>query len=162
MRYFGTLTLALGMFLLAAPHARSQSKSPDDRNSTIVIVLKDGQRRSFPMSEIERIEFTTPAVQASNVGQGRFLGKWKVGDGMGGHFYITLERDGIAYKTLNSPHGTWAVVGGEAQITWEDGWRDAIRKVGDRYQKVAFSPGTTFSDTPNHTASAESVDRSPI
>ena len=162
MRYLGTLAAALGLIVLAAPQTRSQAKLPDDRNSTMVIILKDGQRRSFPMSEVERIEFTTPALQSSTAGQGRFLGKWKVGNGIGGYFFITLERNGVAWKTLNAPHGTWAVVDGEAQITWEDGWRDAIRKVGDKYQKVAYSPGTTFSDPPNHTASAESVDRAPL
>ena len=161
MRYLG-LALIVGMVVLALPYAQSQSKSSDARNSMLVIVLKDGQRRSFPMSDIERIEFATPATEASNVGQGRFLGKWRVGDGMGGFFEITLERDGIARKTLNAPHGTWVVADGEAQITWEDGWRDAIRKVGHSYQKVAYKPGTTFSDPPDHTASAESVERSPI
>jgi hypothetical protein len=160
MRYIRSLALIVGMFVLALPHAQSQSKSTDARNSTLVIVLKDGQRRSFPMAEVERIEFATPATET--VGQGRFLGKWRVGDGMGGFFYIVLERDGIARKTLNSPHGTWLVADGEAQITWEDGWRDAIRKVGNSYQKVAYRPGSTFSDPPDHTASAEGVERGPI
>ena len=162
MRYLRSLAFILGMFVLALPHAQSQSKSTNTRNSTLVIVLKDGQRRSFPMSDVERIEFSTPATEASNVGQGRFLGKWRVGNGIGGFFYIILERDGIARKTFNAPHGTWVVADGEAQITWEDGWRDAIRKVGNSYEKVAYRPGSTFSDPPDHTASAEGVERSPI
>jgi hypothetical protein len=163
MRHLGTLAVTVGILVLAAPHARSESKLTlaDERSSAIVIILKDGQQRSFPMSEVERIEFATPSTHAS-AGQGRFLGKWRVGDGMGGHFYITLERDGMARKTMASPHGRWEVVDGEAQVTWEDGWRDAIRKAGSRYEKAAYSPGTTFADQPNHVASAESVDRNPI
>ena len=58
-------------------------------------------------------------MHASTAGQGRFLGKWKVGNGLGGFFYITLERDGIARKTFGSPHGTWVVVDEEARITWD-------------------------------------------
>jgi hypothetical protein len=47
------------------------------------------------------------------------------------------------------------MVDGEARITWDDGWRDAIRKAGDGYDKAAFEPGKTFSDSPSNVASAK-------
>jgi len=46
------------------------------------------------------------------------------------------------------------VVGGEAHINWDDGWHDAIRKVGNKYQKVAFPPGSSFSGTPSNVTDA--------
>ena len=48
----------------------------------------------------------------------------------------------------------WTVVGGEAHINWDDGWHDAIRRVGNKYQKVAFSPGSSFSGRPSNVTDA--------
>ena len=99
---------------------------------------------------------------ASSAGQGRFLGEWKVGDCAGAYFTITLERDGIARKTIGAPHGTWSVVDGEARITWEDGNRDTIRKAGDTYEKAWYAPDRSYAEQASCTASAESLDRKPI
>jgi hypothetical protein len=129
--------------------------APDD-SGTIVIVLKNGTQQSFNLSDVARIEFNTSSGTAMIRGRARFLGDWTVGDGAGGKFTITLKPDSSAHKTVGDRHdGTWTVVNGEAQITWDDGWRDAIRKVGAKFQKAAYSPGTTFSDKPNNVADAE-------
>ena len=77
---------------------------------------------------------------------------------MGGTFLITLYRGGEAKKTYGSGHGTWTATDGEARITWDDGWRDAIRKAGDGYEKAAFEPGKTFSDAPSNVAEAKSTE----
>ena len=139
-------------FVVGSPVAKAAS--PDDRNS-IVIIFKDGHQQSFPVADVARIEFTSPASIAAVSLPARFVGKWKVGDGAGGSFVITLQRNGEASKTTGGPHGTWTVVDGEARITWDDGWRDAIRKAGDGYDKAAFEPGKTFSDSPSNVASAK-------
>lgn len=139
-------------FIGGSPNAKAAS--PDDHNS-IVIVFKDGHQQTFPVADVARIEFTSPVSIAAGSLPARFVGKWKVGDGGGGSFLITLQRNGEANKTIGSPHGTWAVVDGEARITWDDGWRDAIRKAGDGYDKAAFEPGKTFSDSPSNVASAK-------
>ena len=57
---------------------------------------------------------------------------------MAGHFFITLDDDGTARKTLGASHGTWTLVDGEARISWDDGWHDVIRKVGGKHEKVAY------------------------
>jgi len=49
-------------------------------------------------------------------------------------------------------------VDNEARISWDDGWHDAIRKVGSRYEKVAFSPGKSFTSDPDNVTKAENVD----
>ena len=88
-----------------------------------------------------------------------FTGKWEVGLGAGNEtFYITLEKGGKATKTHGSPNGRWTVFGDEARITWDDGWRDVIRRAGNHWEKAAFAPGKTFSDQPDNIAGATRTD----
>jgi hypothetical protein len=54
------------------------------------------------------------------------------------------------------------VVDGEARIAWDDGWHDAIRKVGTKHEKVAFEPGKTFSDEPSNITDAVNTSPEPI
>jgi len=149
--------LTLGAIVLATATAQLKATpaAPDDAG-TIVIVLKNGKEQSFSLADVARIEFNTANGGTTVRGRARFLGDWTVGDGAGGKFTITLKPDGSAQKSMGDRRdGTWTVVDGEARITWEDGWHDAIRKVGAKFQKAAYSPGTTFSDKPNNVADAE-------
>ena len=146
--------LTLASIGLAVPAA-------SDEQNALVIIFKDGRQQTFSMAEVARIEFRTPG-NGSLAGRGRFLGKWRVGDGAGGHFFITLEPSGVASKTQGASHGTWTMVNGEARISWDDGWHDAIRRVGDKYEKAAFEPGKTFSDSPSNVAAAENTSPQPM
>jgi hypothetical protein len=154
----------LGIFILPAV-AAPKSNSARSATDSIVIVFKDGHQQSFSMADIARIEFNTPTSPASaSVGINRFLGKWTVGEGRGmnSNFTIDLKRNGVAEKSLGSTHGSWIVVDGEARITWDDGWRDVIRRVGERYEKVAHAPGTTFVDQSDNITDARREDAGPI
>ena len=153
------LTLVVALASLAAM-GRAQKKNTYSKPSqdSVVITFKDGYTQRYPVADVSRIEFESASDESANSSPGHFLGKWKVGDGMGGTFFITLKRDGQAYKTLGHDYGKWQVFGDEARITWDDGWRDVIRKAGNRYEKVAYHPGKTFSDTPDHIADAISTD----
>ena len=95
-------------------------------------------------------------------GRNHFVGKWQVGEGNGSTFYITLERDGKARKSLGPPHGTWTVVDGEARISWDDGWHDVIRKVGATHEKRAYEPGRSFDDSPSNLTAAKNLEARPI
>lgn len=144
-----TLT-AGGAFMLRA----------EEPEGSIVIILKDGGRQSFRLSDVARIEFerTKPTASADNV---RFAGRWKVGvgGGMPGTFDIILRPDGTAHKTIDSGgDGTWVVVDNEARVTWKDGWHDVIRKHGNKYQKVAYSPGASLDTPSTNVATAEYQD----
>ena len=77
---------------------------------------------------------------------------------MGGHFFITLDPSGDAKKTMGAAHGTWTVVGNEARINWDDGWHDAIRKVGRTYEKFAFAPEKSFNDSPSNVTDAQNLE----
>lgn len=88
-----------------------------------------------------------------------FVGRWEVGLGVGKEtFFITLDRDGKATKTHGSPNGKWVVKGDEAQITWEDGWHDVIRRAGNHWEKAAYAPGKSFSDAPDNITSATNTE----
>jgi hypothetical protein len=135
--------------------ARIEMKNP------AMVVFKDG-RKSLPAAEVSRIEFETSAAGAVMPGRAHFLGKWEVGEGNGGKFLITLEEDGQARKSIGESHGTWTVVNGEARIAWDDGWHDAIRRVGTKHEKVAFEPGKSFDDEPSNVTSAMNTKPNPI
>jgi len=147
----------LGMLVLGVPLVTPRpGPAPNGNQDSITIVFKDGHQQSFRLADIARIDFEPSVGSVRAAGRAHFTGEWKVGVGdfTGSTFVITLEPDGQARKTLGSAHGIWTVVGGEAHINWDDGWHDAIRKVGNKYQKVAFSPGSSFSGTPSNVTDA--------
>jgi hypothetical protein len=168
MKMVGLTGLAAAMLLLAVPSGFGKT-APKTASGSIVIVFKDGHRQSYNLSEIERVEFsgTLPASEANASseplpGRGHYLGKWEVGDGSGNNFFITLREDGTALRSMGDMRGKWAYVDGEARVTWEDGAQDAIRKVGSRYMKFAYSAGKSFSDDPDNTAGARNTTPKPI
>ena len=133
-----------------------------DFRSGLTVVFKNGRQQSFPLSDISRIEFNSESSEPQ-FGRNYFLGKWEVGVGPGGgKFFITLEPNGQAKKTIGSTHGTWAFVNGEARISWDDRWHDAIRKVGSKHQKFAYEPGKDFSDPPSNVTDARNTTAEPI
>ena len=156
---------------LAVPVGFAKTPVPASKGSgMIVIVFKDGHRQSYNLSDVLRVEFPSPGepvAAATPTGtllpsRAHFLGKWKAGDGSGGTFYITLEDNGDAKKSIGEAHGRWVYVDGEARVSWEDGWQDAIRKVGSKYQKYAYSSGKSFTDTPDNVTAAQNTMPHPI
>ncbi len=171
MRMFARLSgvatlLCLAVSLSYAAPPTGQKPAP----GTIVIVFKDGHRQTFNLSDIDRVEFggsggvgvsgdvSSPGMPS----RGHFLGKWEVGDGSGGTFYITLYDDGHAWRSLREVRGHWVYVDGEARITWDDGAQDAIRKVGSQFQKFAYSSGKLFTDDPDNVTAARNTTPHPI
>jgi hypothetical protein len=177
---------AVLMLASATGFAKTDAVAANDQES-IVLVFKDGHRKNLDMADVARIEFKTPVtlvfkdgrqqtVPAADIARiefrasvgvtaadrARFVGKWELGQGDGSNFYATLEADGEARKSTGSSHGTWTVVDGEARISWDDGWHDAIRKVGSKYEKFAYEPGKSFDDTPSNVTAARNTQSKPI
>lgn len=155
---------ALALFLVPVAFAAPPAKPAP---GSMVIVFKDGHRQSFNLAEIERVEFPVagePATASSGAGPSRshYVGKWEVGDGQGNNFYITLWENGDAYRSLGNVHGKWTYADGEARATWNDGNKDAIRRVGSGYQKAAYGPAKSFSDNPDNVANAVNTAHKPI
>ena len=171
MRKIVSIAALAAMFCLAVPsvfasrHAASKSVA-----GTIVIVFKDGHRQSFNLSDIARVEFPAAANAAVETGavnshlpsRNHFVGRWEVGDGSGHKFFITLEGNGDAWRSLRHVHGKWVYVDGEARIYWDDAAQDAIRKEGSGYQKFAYGSGKSFTDTPDNVTSARNTSPHPI
>ncbi len=156
------LCLAVPSSFAGAPAASKGSPA------TIVIVFKDGHRQSFNLADVSRVEFPNSPeavgelVPPSSAIPRHMLGKWEVGDGNGNNFFITLYDNGDAKRSQGNMRGKWVYVDGEAQVTWDDGWRDAIRRVGSDFEKRAFSSGKTFSDDPDNVAPAHNTTPHPI
>jgi hypothetical protein len=182
MRALTRATGISGIVLLACAIA---SSAPADDHASIVITYKDGHHQTLAtaeiaridlkaaaiiykdghrekVAEIDRIEFGESGLGAGLPGRNHFVGKWRVGEGNGDHFYITLEPSGEAKKSIGEEHGTWTLVDGEAHVAWDDGWHDAIRKVGNKHEKLAYEPGKTFGDAPSNVTNAESTEVKPI
>ncbi len=164
------LVFVLG-FAVEGGYAGAVPVSADD-GGAVVIVFKDGHRQSIPASTITAMEFKSAAGVVTPIavpalvapGKGVFAGKWLVGQGndTSSTFYITLEESGVARKSIGEAHGTWVYVNGEAQVSWDDGWHDAIRRVGDKYEKFAYGPGHSFTSTPDNVTEARNISPKPI
>jgi len=167
-RLIGVLSVVL-MLGVGVPLAKAASASTD-QGGTVVIVFTDGHKQNIPASAISAMEFKSAAGVVTPIslpavsmpGRGRFLGKWMVGDGNGNSFDVTLEENGQATKSHGEPHGTWVYVDGEARVSWDDGWHDAIRKVGSKYEKFAYAPKKSFSDSPDNVTEALNTSPRPI
>lgn len=159
----GTACLT-GVFWFAVPTL--SAATPAANSGTVVIVFKDGHRQTFNLSEIQSIEFPGGDQAASTNSQSpsrkRFLGKWEVGDGAGATFYISLYDDGEAKRSLGDVRGKWEYVDGEARVTWDDGAQDAIRHVGNRFQKYAYHMGKSFTDDPDNVTAARNTMPNPL
>ncbi len=162
--YFAGMAAALALAIPAIGWAAPQKAAP----GSIVIVFKDGHRQTFNLAEIERVEFPTsgePSAAASSAGlpsRNRYLGSWEVGDGTGSNFEIRLNEDGSAYRSIGNVRGTWVYVDGEARVTWNDGNKDCIRKVGTIYRKFAYSMGKSFTSDPDNETNARNTSAKPI
>lgn len=164
-KLFGLFAVAVLLSALPLP-AQNRAKPSSEQ---IVIVFKDGRHQSFNLADIARIEFPGGASAADSSTtppgappRGHFIGKWQVGDGAGSTFYITLNEDGSAWRSLHRSHGRWAYVNGEARITWDDGALDAIRRVGGEDKKSAYHAGKYFTDKPDNVTEAHNTSPRPI
>ena len=171
MRKIVSIAGLAAMLCLAVPSVSAAPPTPSKSGSgTIVIVFKDGHRQSFNLSDIARVEFPvaanaaveTDAVNAHLPSRNHFVGRWEVGDGSGHKFFITLDGNGDAWRSLRHVHGRWVYVDGEARISWDDAAQDAIRKSGSEYQKFAYRSGKSFTDTPDNVTSARNTSSHPI
>jgi len=161
---FSLLLLSVSLSFAAGAAASKSS------GGTIVIVFKDGHRQSFNLTDIDRVEFPGGASASADTQpynplwppRGRYFGKWEAGDGNGDTFTITLKENGEAFRSIGNVRGKWVYVNGEAHITWDDGAQDALRKVGNKFQKSAYSAGKSFTDTPDNVTDAHNTAHQPI
>jgi hypothetical protein len=153
----------LGVAAVAAPAilpAVAQSST-----DTVVMVFKDGHRQTVKAADLERIEFSGPVpaglLRYPGPSRQHYLGKWEVGEGNGENFFITLRDDGTAVRSLGDERGAWQYVNGEAEVRWNDGSNDCIRKVGAWYKKYWYKPDQAFNGDPENVTDARNVTENP-
>jgi len=171
MRKFVVPFAACAVMVLGVCAVFAQGRVSKAAPSQIVIVFKDGHRQTFNLADVARLEFSgssgVPFSEAAPTPpgappRGHFLGKWEVGDGAGGRFYITLDENGSAWRSLRRVHGHWVYVNGEARVTWDDGAMDAIRRIDGKDQKFAYHAGKAFTDEPDNVTDAHNTSPRPI
>lgn len=164
------VVLAAGILLTFwAVNGTSQTRSKNSANQ-VVIVFKDGHRQAFNLADVARIEFPGGNTALADAGptppgappRGHFFGKWEVGDGAGNTFYITLNSDGSAWRSLGNMRGRWGYLEGEARVTWDDGAQDCIRRINGHDQKFAYRAGKSFTDEPDNVTDARNISPRPI
>jgi hypothetical protein len=168
MRKFIGVGGLVAICLLAV--AAGNAAPPKSSSGTIVLVFKDGHRQTFNLSDIERVEFPAAALVSDETAtggpqsppRGHYAGRWECGDGNGSTFYIDLKENGQAWRSIGNVRGRWEYVNGEAHVTWDDGAKDAIRKVGSHYEKSAYEAGKSFSDHPANVTNARLTNPKPI
>ncbi|HEY6448159.1 MAG TPA: hypothetical protein VIY53_17000 [Acidobacteriaceae bacterium] len=145
--------------------APSNAQSQNAGTNSVVIVFKDGHRQTVNLADLDRIEFPGPVpaglLSVPGPSRTRFIGRWEVGEGNGENFVITLYDDGTAFRSLRETRGTWQYVNGEAQIRWDDGSDDCIRKVGSWYKKYWYKPEEAFAGTPENVTNARNLSGNP-
>lgn len=176
-------TLLIAVFLLAA----ALMCSAQDSAKTLTVIYKDGHQKTFTIPNGSRIDFNAgnmmvssgknvETIRVSDVaridfnaahppgfGMNHFVGKWEFGTGVGNQtFFVTLDRNGHAHKSLGGSNGRWSVVDGEAVIKWDDGWTDVIRKVGDKHKKFAYEDGRPLDGEPSNVTDAKTLNSEPI
>jgi hypothetical protein len=162
IKILGITLCGPAMVLFALPTALSGQTTG---SGTVVIVFKDGHRQTLNQADIARIEFPGPVpagiLSVPGPSRAHFLGKWLVGEGNGEDFYITLRDDGTATRSLGEERGTWQYVTGEAEIRWNDGSNDCIRKVGAWYKKYWYDTDEAFNGTPKNVTNARNLSENP-
>jgi hypothetical protein len=90
------------------------------------------------------------------------IGHWKVSDGAGQTYYITLKDDRTASSTL--PHhgeGTWSVEKINIRIVWQNRWIDYLVVTEGAVTRVGCAPGDNLEDIPENSSAAVRVDSVP-
>lgn len=171
MRKFITILAGCALTMFGVASLAAQTHANKSGSGQIVIVFKDGHRQTFNLADVARLEFSgTGGIPIADAGpppagappRGHFFGKWEVGDGAGSTFYITLDDDGNAWRSLRRIHGKWAYVNGEARVTWDDGAMDAIRRIDGQDKKFAYRAGKSFTDEPDNVTDAKNTTPRPI
>ena len=171
MRKFITILAGCALTLFWVASLAAQTHANKSGSGQIVIVFKDGHRQTFNLADVARLEFSgtggipigdAAPAPAGAPPRGHFFGKWEVGDGAGSTFYIMLDDDGNAWRSLRRIHGKWAYVNGEARVTWDDGAMDAIRRIDGQDKKFAYHAGKSFTDEPDNVTDAKNTTPRPI
>jgi hypothetical protein len=97
-----------------------------------------------------------PAPKAKAVPAETFVGRWRIVDDKDRTVMVfTLAASSEARKShALDTKGKWKVVGDEAHITWDDGWRDVLKPIKGGMVRAGYEPGTAADAPPSTTQRA--------
>lgn len=79
------------------------------------------------------------------------IGNWKIFHGGGEPIFVRVSPGGVAhFRGDGGVQGTWKLVNGCLQLSWQDGWRDVIIQRGRVYRKLGYAPGRKLQGPPDH------------
>ena len=115
-----------------------------------------------------RAEEAPAAAPAAPTDTASFVGHWKVQDGKGRDYFITLAADGTAASKWSAAEeqrrnqsGSWVATEGGVLITWNNGWRDAVVTQESGFLKKAYAPKMKVGEEPANTSPALKVEALP-
>lgn len=83
------------------------------------------------------------------------LGNWKIFHGGGEPIFVQVLPDGIAhFRGDKGARGSWKLVQGRLELSWQDGWQDVILRRGKSYRKLGYAPGHSIQGPPDHETAA--------
>ncbi len=95
----------------------------------------------------------TASGQAQPIGNA--VGNWKIFHGGGEPIFVQLRPGGVAHcRGANGTRGTWKLVDGRLELSWQDGWRDVIIWRGNSYRKLGYAPGHPIQGPADHETAA--------
>jgi len=125
---------------------QTKSANPVKLIYSIVEQLRSGEQIVRGPDNRYRIPSGSPVDVAAYVGRWRMIANEKEPE-----FFITLKHDFQAEKANPSSFGTWAIIGDETIVIWNDGWVDILRRSDGAVVKSAFAPGVSLYGVPNST-----------
>lgn len=93
-----------------------------------------------------------PSAQAtqSAVPASQFIGRWKIVNDKGVvTFYLTLSSSFGAIRDHDPDPGRWVVVGNEARISWDKGYRDILRLEAGKATYLGVGQGAPWDKPPD-------------
>ncbi len=80
-----------------------------------------------------------------------FVGVFALLDHEGEPFAVSLQSNGLAFKTIDEDHrGVWSIEDGAASIRWTDGWNNVIRPTPDGgFEQLSWAPGVARTEPPH-------------
>lgn len=93
------------------------------------------------------------------------IGTWVLTDERNNTYNVRLEPGGRMISTwaygpdgARGVRGEWTLAGGQVHVTFDDGWRDVLRRGPYGVEKVSWAPGVDLAATPNAFGQAMKLD----
>jgi len=104
-----------------------------------------------------------PKPEEPKTGREEYIGNWRVADGQGKIFFITLHENGTSTSTWKKgDKGTWKIEQGKAIVTWDSGWTDILYNEEGIFLKTSYPPNAPIQGPGINHSTAKKVEALPF